>query len=37
MVNKKEISLGHYKSIEEALEARRAGEIKYFGEYSYKE
>lgn len=37
MVNKKKISLGHYKSLEDALAARKAGEIKYFGEYSYKE
>ena len=36
MVNKKEISLGHYKSLEEALKARREGELKYFGEYTYK-
>lgn len=35
MVNKKEISLGHYKTLEEALEARKQGEIKYFGEYRY--
>ena len=37
MVNKKEISLGAYKSIEDAIKARREGEIKYFGEFKYKE
>lgn len=36
MVNKKEISLGHYKTLEEALEARKQGEIKYFGEFRFK-
>ncbi len=35
MVHKKEISLGHYKSLEEALEARRQGEITYFGKFRY--
>ena len=35
MVHKKEISLGHYKTIEEALEARKQGEIKYFGNFRY--
>lgn len=37
MVNKKEISLGHYHSLEEALKARRDGELKYFGEYAFKQ
>ena len=35
MVHKKQISLGHYKTLEEALEARRQGEIKYFGNFRY--
>lgn len=35
MVHKKEISLGHYKSLEEALEARKQGELRYFGEFRY--
>lgn len=35
MVNKREISLGHYKSLEEAIEARKQGEEKYFGEFKY--
>lgn len=34
-VHKKEISLGHYKSLEEALEARRQGEMTYFGKFRY--
>lgn len=34
MVNKKEISLGTYDSLEEAAEARRQAEIEYFGEFS---
>ena len=37
MVNKKEISLGAYKSIEEAIEARKKGEEKYFGNFKYIE
>lgn len=36
MVNKKEISLGHYKSLNEAVEARKQGELKYFREFRYK-
>lgn len=35
MVNRKEISLGHYKILEDALEARKQGEIKYFGKFRY--
>ena len=37
MVNKKEISLGAYKSIEEAIEVRKKGEEKYFGNFKYIE
>ena len=37
MVNKKEVSLGHFKSLEEAVEARQQGEIKYFGKFKYNE
>lgn len=33
-VNGQEIRLGHFSSLEGAVEARRAAEIKYFGEYS---
>lgn len=36
MVNKKEVSLGCYKSLESAIEARKQGEIKYFGEFRFK-
>lgn len=35
MVNKKEISLGHFKSLGEALEARKQGELKYFNNFRY--
>jgi len=35
MVNKKEISLGHYKDLDDAISARKAGEEKYFGEFKY--
>lgn len=35
MVNKKEISLGVYKNIEDAIAARKAGELKYFKEFRY--
>ena len=35
MVHKKDVSLGHYKSLEEALEARKQGELKYFGKFRY--
>jgi hypothetical protein len=33
-LNNKKISLGYYDKLEDAIEARRKGEIKYFGEYS---
>lgn len=33
MVNKKEISLGVYKNIEDAIQARKEGESKYFKEF----
>lgn len=33
-LNFKKISLGYYYNLEDAIEARRKGEIKYFGEYS---
>ena len=35
-VNRKPIHLGYYKNIEEAIEARKQAEIKYFGEYRNK-
>ena len=35
-VNKKRISLGTYKTLEEATAARRAAELKYFGEFARK-
>lgn len=34
--NGKQIRLGAYDNIEDAIEARREAEIKYFGDYSYK-
>ena len=34
-VNKKTIYLGTYERFEEAVEARKAAEKKYFGEYAY--
>lgn len=34
MVNRKEIRLGNYEKIEDALEARRKAEIKYFGQFA---
>lgn len=37
MVNKKEISLGHYKTLEAAVKARKQGEIKYFGKFKYND
>lgn len=37
MVNKKEISLGGFSTLEEAKQARKAAEIKYFKEYKYAE
>lgn len=32
-VNKKKISLGYYEKLEEAIEARKNAEERYFGEY----
>ena len=37
MFNRKKKSLGYYLSLEEAVAARRKGEIKYFGEFRNKE
>lgn len=34
-VNKKKIKLGYFKDIEDAINARKQAEEKYFGEYSY--
>lgn len=34
MVNGKEIRLGNYENLEDAIKARKEAEIKYFGEYS---
>ena len=34
-INKKSISLGHFKTFEEAIKARQEAEKKYYGEYSY--
>ena len=34
MVNRKEIRLGHFEKIEDAIEARKLAEKKYFGEYA---
>lgn len=36
MVNKKEISLGHYNSLDAAINARKQGELKYFGKFRYQ-
>ena len=36
-INKKNIYLGTYENIEDAIKARRDAEIKYFGEWSFKE
>lgn len=36
MVNRKSISLGTYKSFENALKARKEAEDKYFGDFSYR-
>lgn len=36
MVNKKEISLGHYNSLDAAIDAREQGELKYFGKFRYQ-
>lgn len=35
-VNSKRVSLGYFKQKKDAIMARRAGEIKYFGEYRRK-
>ena len=35
-VNKKRIYLGTFKTFEEAVQARKEAEIKYFGEYRYQ-
>ena len=35
-VNRKPIHLGYYKNLEDAIEARKQAEIKYFGEYRNK-
>ena len=37
MVDNKDISLGLYDTIEEAIKARKEAEIKYFGEFRNKE
>ena len=37
MKNGKYIYLGYFKTEEEAKEARRQAEIKYFGEFRYKD
>ena len=34
MVDRKEIRLGNFKTLEEAKKAREAAELKYFGEYA---
>jgi hypothetical protein len=34
MVNKKEINLGHYEKIEDAIKSRKIAEIKYFKEFA---
>ena len=34
MVDRNEIALGTFDTVEEAIEARRQAEIKYFGDYS---
>lgn len=36
-INKKQIHLGLYEDFEEAVRARKEAEIKYFGEYRYKD
>lgn len=35
MVDRKQIGLGHYPTLEEAIAARKKGERKYFGEFAY--
>jgi hypothetical protein len=34
MVNRRGINLGTYGTLQEAVDARRAGELKYFGEFA---
>ena len=34
MVNKKQISLGLFNKKEDAIKARKEGELKYFGEFA---
>lgn len=34
MVDRKEIRLGHFEKIEDAIKARKQAEIKYFGEFT---
>lgn len=34
MVNRKEIRLGHYETLAEAVNARKLAEMKFFGEYA---
>jgi len=36
MVDRTYIHLGHYKTIHEAIAARKRGEQKYFGEFAYR-
>ena len=36
MVDRTYIHLGHYKTIDEAIAARKRGEQKYFGEFAYR-
>lgn len=36
VVNKKEIGLGYYKNINDAIKARKEAEKKYYGEFAYK-
>lgn len=36
-VNGKRISIGYFNSLEEAAQARKAAEIKYYGEFRYQE
>ena len=34
MINHKEIPLGYFDDIEDAIKARLEGEVKYFGEFA---